>query len=162
MFPKNSKSNAALGREGTRATDNPAVYLPGQNIAADGGVTAARFVWRDSASASNSIYTPVKYKNSGAGVPAGIVEANIQTYIGTWEDATMTIPEAMPLLIIERGDVFMKTSTSAQAGDAVFASLTDGSVSTAAAGSTVAGSVETNFTVKTGGQAGGIIVISNW
>lgn len=161
-FPTNSRRTMALGREGTRASDNPVVYATGQLVASAGGVKAAAFVWPTAPAETNDIYSPVTLANTGAGAPLGIAEANIQSYITGMEDASMVILEGHGVQVIKKGDVFMKTATEATVGQSVFAVLADGTVKTGAKGATIAGAVETDFTVRTAGKADEIIFISNW
>lgn len=72
---------------------------------------------------------------------------------------TLTVPEGSPLSVAVRGDFYAVSSTAATIGQAVFASTTDGSVSTGTAGSPEEGTVETGWIVKRGGAAGELIVI---
>lgn len=74
---------------------------------------------------------------------------------------TLTVPSGSALSVAVRGDFYAISKTEATIGQKVFASTTDGSISTDAAGGSVSGSVETDFTVKRGGAAGELIVIGN-
>ena len=74
---------------------------------------------------------------------------------------TLTVPSGSALSVAVRGDFYAISKTEATIGQKVFASTTDGSISTGAAGGSVSGSVETDFTVKRGGAAGELIVIGN-
>lgn len=161
-FPRNSRNEAALGRVGRRASDNPLVYAVGQLVAGIGGVAAASFVWFIAPRADNDIYSPASVSNMGAGVPLGLAESNIQSYMAGKQDASMVITEGLGVQVITKGDIFVKTLTEATVGQAVFAVLADGTVKTGAKGASVTGAVETDFIVKTTGKADGIIIISNW
>lgn len=161
-FPTNSRRTLALGRAGTRASDNPAAYAVGQLVAGAGGVAAANFVWFTAPTEDNDIYTPALVTNTGTGAPLGIAESNIQSYMAGMQDASMVIAEGQGVQVITKGDIFMKTTTEATVGQSVFAVLADGTVKTDAKGATVAGATETDFIVKTAGKADGIIIISNW
>lgn len=76
-------------------------------------------------------------------------------------EGTLKVPSGSTLSVAVRGDFYAKANTTATAGQKVFASTTDGSISTGTAGATVAGHVETGFMVKRGGSVGDLIVISN-
>lgn len=160
-FPKNSRQYQALGRAGSKATDNPVSYAPYQPVAGENGVTAGRFAWKTAGENNSEVYNPDTYLNTGTGLPAGIVSAeSIQTYLNYDEEASMLIPAGQGVMVAETGDWFMQTKTEASAGQKVFADLSTGEVSTAAAGSTVEGTVETEWVVSKGGAAQDIIIIS--
>lgn len=74
---------------------------------------------------------------------------------------TLTVPSGSALSVAVRGDFYAISKTEATIGQKVFASTTDGSISTGAASGSVSGSVETDFVVKRGGAAGELIVIGN-
>ena len=159
-FPKNSKQVQAAGRIGTKASENPAFYAAGQTVAG-AAVQAGLFAWGTQPADAKSVYSPIKYANKGTGIPSGIISGEtMQTYLCE-EEASMTIPAGATVLVITRGDVFVKTETAAEAGQKVFASLADGKIKTGAAGATVADAIETDFRVITSGAASDIIIISN-
>lgn len=79
-------------------------------------------------------------------------------YILTSE-GTLTVPSGSALSVAVRGDFYAMSKTAAEIGQKVFASTTDGSISTGAAGASVSGHVETDWTVKRGAPAGELIVI---
>ena len=60
------------------------------------------------------------------------------------------------------GDYWATATTAATPRQKVFVNPTTGAISTAAAGGTVSGAVETPWTVIQGGEAGTPILISNW
>lgn len=160
-FPKNSRQYQASGRAGTKATDNPVSYAPYQPVAGENGVTAGRFAWKTAGENNSEVYNPDTYLNTGTGSPAGIVSAeSIQTYLNYDEEASMLIPAGQGVMVAETGDWFMQTKTEASAGQKVFADLSTGEISTAAAGGTVEGAVETDWVVSKGGAAQDIIIIS--
>lgn len=162
-FPKKSQAYQAVGKPGTRATDNPVIYVAGQTVAGEDGVTAGLFAWGTPSSETNDIYKPVLFSNTGTGKPAGIVSAEtIQTYLDIDEEASMHIPANTNALIISHGDIFVKTETAATVGQKVFAVLADGTIKTGDAGAVIDGAVETNAKVVTAGAAGDVIIISNY
>ena len=161
-FPKNSRATQALGRAGTRASDNPVRYAPGCPAAGEGGVIAGLFGWKTPAVETNDIYNPDTYLNKGTGAPAGIISAEtVQSYIDMGEDATMEIAEGSGVMVAETGDFFMITKTAATVGQKVFANMETGEGYTASAGSTVANAFETDWPGSRAGAADGTIIISN-
>jgi hypothetical protein len=143
----------APGVAGDRATLNPVVYAT-LNPIAGSAVNIGSFVWPDSANPENIAV------QSGSGEPMGFVERWF-AYAGAITP-TLTVPEGSTLQVARRGDFWAVCSNAATAGQKVFADTTTGAISAAAAGATVAGSVETSWLVKRGGAAGEIIVISSW
>lgn len=119
-----------------------AVAGPGQLVTGTGGANVAHFAWAD----SNGLVT-----NAGAGAPTGFIHRDQQALITTWlSDASLNIPQGMPVTLMTRGDFWVKTTTAASAGQKIFASLTDGSAQTGAAGATIAGYIETIWAVPQG------------
>ena len=76
-------------------------------------------------------------------------------------EGTLQVPSGYGLSVAVKGAFYAVSTTAATVGQAVFASETDGSISTDEVGGSVSGSVETDFIVKQGGAAGDLIVISN-
>ncbi|MDN8598627.1 hypothetical protein Q0A17_04215 [Citrobacter sp. S2-9] len=147
-----------IGVEGDFASDNPvSTWLAGEGalVAGDDGVTVGRFAWVDEDNLTAS--------NTGTGVPQGFVSREGQALITDWMgNASMLIPAGMAVDLKTRGDFIVKTTTAATIGQKIFASLTDGTISTGAAGATIAGSVETIFTVGSAGAANEIIKMGTW
>lgn len=79
-----------------------------------------------------------------------------------YDESTMVMPQGYMVDLKAQGDYFAVTSTAATRGQKIFASTTDGSISTGAAGATISGSIETKFYVALGGNAGETITISTW
>jgi hypothetical protein len=142
----------APGIAGDRATLNPVVYAT-LNPIAGSAVNIGSFVWPASANPEDVAV------QSGSGEPMGFVERWF-AYAGE-VTPTLTVPEGSTLQVARRGDFWAVCSNAATAGQKVFANTTTGAIS-AAAGATVAGSVETSWIVKRGGAAGELIVISSW
>lgn len=147
-----------IGVEGDFASDNPvSTWLAGEGalVAGDDGVTVGRFAWVDEDNLTAS--------NTGTGVPQGFVSREGQALITDWMgNASMLIPAGMAVDLKTRGDFIVKTTTAATIGQKIFASLTDGTISTGTAGATIAGRVETIFTVGSAGAANEIIKMGTW
>lgn len=140
------------GVAGDRATLNPSVYTVG-NPLADGDVAVGSFVWPTAGGAANA----------GTGKPLGFVERVITSFnYDLLSGASMTITSGGALTVARRGDYYATAATASTAGQKVFAVLADGTLKTDTAGATVAGAVETDWYVVTGGDAGDCITISNW
>lgn len=124
----------APGKPGDFASANPrAVVLagPGQIVAGTNGVTVGQFAWLDS--------TLTQASNGGTGVPAGFVANELQAVITAWlGQQTMLVPAGLPVTLFDQGDFWARTANAAVKGNKVFASLLDGSISCAPAGSTIA------------------------
>ena len=147
---------APVAVPGQAATPDQSVYTPLTFLAdADNGVTVGRFVWLNSdGEASNT--------QVASTLPLGLAERviDVPNYTVTSE-GTMVVPPTMPVTVAVKGDYYVKTLTAATVGQAVFA-MADGTVKTAASGSTVSNGIETSWRVKTAGSANDIILISNW
>lgn len=141
--------------EGDFASANPRASVlagPGQLVAGDNGLTVGRFAWVD----ANG-----KASNAGSGAPAGFVHREQQGLITIFlAEATMLVPKGLPVVLHNLGDFWAKTKTVATKSQKVFASLTDGTISTDAAGATVAGSIETKWYVASAGGVGDLIKIT--
>lgn len=162
-FPRQVNSSMAIGKPGEKASDNPVSYVAGQTVAGSNGCFASRFAWITAGQTKDEIYNPATFSNTGTGKPAGIVEATtFQTIIDSlYNDHTMIIPEGSGVNIAQTGDYFVVVSAGATVGQKVFAKEADGTISTASAGATVSGYVETDWTVTTGADSAGVIIISN-
>jgi hypothetical protein len=88
--------------------------------------------------------------NAGAGVPDGFIHRNWKGLITVWlAEGSMIVPQGNEITLFNGGDFWARTATAATVGQKVFASLTTGSIVTAAAGALVAGFIETKFVVRT-------------
>lgn len=158
MFQTRINQYLPIGVEGDFASDNPvSTWLAGEGalVAGDDGVTVGRFAWVDADNMTAA--------NTGTGEPQGFVSREGQALITDWMgNASMVIPVGMAVDLKTRGDFIVRTTTVATVGQKVFASLTDGTISTGAAGATVAGSVETIFTVGSAGAANDVIKMGTW
>ncbi|QDH14117.1 hypothetical protein E3E12_07890 [Formicincola oecophyllae] len=147
------------GYPGEIATANPLRSVPapvdGFRAGVD-GLTVAAFAWADPADSSSETLT-----NKGSGAPLGFVPRTQQGLTTAYlQAATMTVPPGFGVTLAGGGDFFALSTTAALPGHAVYASTTDGSISTAAAGSAPAGSVDTGWVVSRGQAAGAPIVIT--
>ena len=147
---------APVAVPGQAATPNQSIYTAKTYLADDTyGVKVGQFVWIDSdGNASNT--------QVASTLPLGLAERviDVPNYTVTSE-GTMVVPPTMPVTVAVKGDYYVKTLTAATVGQAVFAML-DGTVKTAASGSSVTDGIETSWRVKTTGSANDIILISNW
>lgn len=143
--------------EGDFASANPrasVVVGEGAFVAAAAGVTVGRFAWSNG---DNTV------SSSGSGVPTGFVHRDMQALITNWLGAqSMVIPQGQPVTLHKAGDFWARTATAATVGQKVFASNTDGSIKTGAAGATIAGYTETSFFVDSAANAGELVKISTW
>lgn len=149
----------AVGVQGDKATPNQSIYFPKQMVA-ENDVTVGTFVFYGtdaSKQASNS-------KTGGTAADLiGFVERviNYANYDVTSE-GTLIVPNKSTLTIAMCGDYWATATTAATSRQKVFVHLATGAISTAAAGETVPGAVETPWVVIQGGKAGTPILISNW
>lgn len=155
-FQKQVYTSVASGVAGDPATPDQAIYQA-VNYTAETAVTVGNFVF-----AGTDPGTQAK-ASSESDAPIGLVQRNI-SYVNSdiTSAGTLVVPAGSTLTVAVFGDFYVKTKSAATVGQAVYASLTDGSISTAAAGSTVSGSIETAWRVKTAGAANDTIIISNW
>lgn len=124
-------------------------------LAAAAGVTVGRFSWVDSPSQTAS--------NAGSGVPDGFVHRQYGAMITQWlGQAGMVIPQGVQLSLLNQGDFWAKTLTTATVGQKVYAVLADGTIKTGAAGGSIAGAVETKWSVASAGAVGELIKITSW
>ena len=164
-FQAQVQKTLAKGVPGDKATLNAHVYTD-QNYIAGAGVTVGNFVWADPANPLPANYNGsgvLKALATGTGQPMGIVE-RILSYVNTnmTDGGTLAVAERSALNIVKRGDLYAVSATAATKGQKVFAVLANGTLKTGAAGATVAGAIETSWTVTEGGAASELITISSW
>jgi len=105
-------------------------------VAGPNGVLVGSFVWADS--------TDTLLSNSGTGAPRGFIAREQQAMLEQYlQSNSMIIPAGFPAIPYNQGDYWGLTNSPATVGQKVFASLADGSISTAAAGSTIAAATST-------------------
>lgn len=147
--------------EGAFASANPRVNRlagEGQFLAdAVNGVIVGRFVWTGVNSDDNQV------GNAGTGVPDGFIANELQAQITTWlAGDSLVVQPGSPITPYVKGEFWVKTATVATVGQKVFASNTDGSIKTDAAGATVTGYTETTYSVASAGAVDDLIKITNW
>jgi hypothetical protein len=133
-FQRTVNLQQAAAVAGDFASVNPSssvVAHEGGFVAGSAGVTVARFAW--------AVGTLVS--NAGAGVPTGFVArrqgaALITTYLA---ETSLTIPQGFEVTLRKDGDYWVSSAFPMVQGQKVFANFADGTIQTAAAGSTIAG-----------------------
>lgn len=146
---------------GDFASNNPRATVlagPGGLVAGSSGITIAAFAWVTADSDGN--YTLAA--NTGSGAPTGFVNRadNIGVITTFGDGYGFNVPAGYQITLYNAGDFWVETGTAATVGQKVFASTTDGTVHTAAAGATVTGYVETPFYVASPGAANSLIKMS--
>jgi hypothetical protein len=140
----------AIAIAGDFASDNPrsAVVSPEDGyVAGASGVVVGQFAWINS--------DGVTVSNSGQGVPSGFVHREQQALISTYlAETSLAIPKGWAVTLQDKGDYFDSTSTAATRGQKAFAKFQDGSLATAAAGSTI------NTAVVTGSISGTTLTVT--
>lgn len=144
------------GFPGSIASANPrrSVISPEAGFrAGPSGLTIAAFAWVNQDGLTVS--------NTGTGKPAGFVHSEQQGLTTQYlQSATMSIPGGFGVTLSAGGDYWARSSTTANRGDSVYASTTDGTIQTAPAGNAPQGTVDTGWTVSQGGPAGSDLIIT--
>lgn len=157
-FPNKINYNWAVGFPGGIASANPRrSAIPGSLgfRAGSAGVTVGAFGWVQADGVT------VLNKPVGSEAPTGFVLRDQQALITAYlAESTLLLPSGFNVQLMSGGDYFAVASTAATADQAVYASTTDGSLQTGAAGTVPSGSVATGFVVTQGGAAGATIIIS--
>ena len=163
MFQQSVNVTQAPAVAGDFASANPRSHVlssPGGFVAGANGLTIGCFAWADTA-------TGLVMSNTGSGLPTGFVARRtfesglITTYL---TDAGMTVPAGFGFgELYAAGDFFVKNAGAGATtiGMKAFANLTNGTVSFAAAGATVAGSIETKWYAMSINAAGELVKISS-
>lgn len=161
MFQQSVGMYRGVGQVGHPASTSPIIAAAGGSgafKAAAAGVTIATFVFRDAT--DPTIVTNVA--PSATTKPVGFIQNLGQAIIGYGLSNSMLIRGGAEISPKVGGDFWAKSSTAATEGQKVFASVTDGTIATGAAGATVTGYVETDWYVSHGAAAGNLIIISTW
>ncbi|MGF6604588.1 hypothetical protein P3T23_009344 [Paraburkholderia sp. GAS448] len=158
--------------EGDFASVNPRASVlagPGSLVAGPNGVTVGRFAWATSTGQEDISSGEVDFYNlvssSGTGPPSGFVHRNQQALITQWlAEATMVIPGGLPVTLFSAGDFWARNAGNAATvvNQKVFADLGNGAAIPADAGATVAGAVETKWTVMSAAAPGELMKMSTW
>lgn len=143
---------------GDFASANPRASMlatEGTLVAGVSGVTVGVFAWAD----ADGVVTNAK----ATGGRIGFVHREQQATITTWmSESGNTIQAGRNITLMVGGDYWAKFADGATIGQKVFASDTDGSVKSAAAGATVSGYTETGFKVASTAAAGELAQITTW
>ena len=150
-----------VGQVGHPASTSPIIAAaggPGAFKVTSAGVGIATFVFR--AATDPKVVTNVAPSSTSKVV--GFIQNLGQAIIGYGQSASMLIRGGVEVSPKVAGDFWVESKTLAIVGQKVFASITDGSISTGDAGSTISGSVETDWSVSQGAPVGDLIIISSW
>ncbi|NWC11929.1 hypothetical protein HX776_24385 [Pseudomonas agarici] len=157
-FQNTINQQPAPAVEGDFASANPyASVVAGDTALISGaaGVTVGRFAWATAAGVVSNVQT--------SGAPTGFVHRHQQAFITAWLGASsMLIPAGVNMALMAAGDFWGRSTTVATIGQKVFASITDGTIATGAAGATIAGFIETKFTVQAPAAVGELIKFGTW
>lgn len=145
----------AAGVVGMAGGLNPLVMALPVPLADEDGVAIGAFVWPVGGD-------PTIVANGGAGLPLGLAARVQDGIIPSGEEASLIVPAGRPVTVVRRGDRLVTAAAAVTAGQKVFATLGNGALSAAAAGTVVAGAVETDWRVVTSAAAGEVFLISNW
>lgn len=160
-FQKTVNINPPLGVVGTFASigvSHTALAGVEQFVAGTAGVTIARFAWCDTVGGTVQNAKPADTTNW---VNAFIERDTNIAVITNWQgQSSMVVPVGLPISAYDRGDFFVVATTVATVGQKVFSNDTTGTLATGAAGATVAGHTETNYTVAKSGGVGVVIKIT--
>lgn len=160
-FQQSVNTYPAGGVTGQRAGLNPVAMLLPVPTAGEGGVTVGNAVWLDP-DAPTTVIMETAQVASAYPPPVGIVVRDMASTIPCADEATMQIEAGRPVAVAVRGDLLIAAPAAATVGQKIFANYTTGALSLGAAGGSVASSVETDWVVRSAGQTGDIIHISNW
>lgn len=165
MFPTAINYAPAPAVEGDFCDSNPRHSVnagPGGLIVGSAGAVVGRFCWATAPDDQDG--TPASVTNSGTGPVTGFLHREQQGLITTYlQESGMTVPPGFPITLMKSGGYWVRNAGSGAVtmNQKAFASTTNGSVSFAAAGATVAGSVETKWIAQSTGAAGTLIKISS-
>lgn len=149
----------AIGVPGQHMSTNPLVSTQKSYCAAD-TVTIGGFVWAETVKNNDAFV-----KSQGDGAPLGFAVREITNPLGYNQPASNTVPKGFPVSVAVKGDFAVITRTAATVGQSVFAVLKDGTIKTVLEDENAKDVVKTDYKVVNingGGDAGDIIVISNW
>lgn len=130
-------------------------------VAANETIYTGDFVWVTDA---NGVATCAK---AGTGKPSGIVQRvlDVPAY-NIKSEGSLQVPAGRTAQVINWGDVFVKTTDSATVGNKIFVNNTTGAITNGAAGASVSGATETDFTIvslanNAASATGSIVIVSN-
>lgn len=155
-FQKTVNTYPGIGIPGAYAAINPIVSTAKVYVAS-AACNIGGFVWVDADAKKEGCVKP-----TGTGRPLGFAVREITNPLGIDVEASNTVPVGYPVSVEVKGDFFAVTATKATVGQKVFAVVADGTIKTGAAQDNVKDAVETDFEVIQAGDAGDVIIISNW
>lgn len=143
----------AEGIPGRLVNQNPAVYTT-LNYVCGGVVPIAGFCWLDNDG---------RIVAAGSGQPLGFVTNLYDAYITSIDNTQIfELQENWRSTVLRKGDVWCQTATVPARGQKVFANLATGVATTAAAGATVSGAIETSFVVDyVSPDSGNLFIMTN-
>ena len=166
-FQTSVRVQPAPALAGDFASANPRSSVlagPGSLYSGANGVAIGVFAWAVSSGVANGLSGETDalniVSNAGSGVPTGFVSrkgqfALITTYLAAYGGV---IPPGKEMTLHTAGDFWVNSSTVAAFGQKIFANLTTGAISTAAAGATVTGSIETKWYCWSAGNTAGDLI----
>ncbi|MGG2139980.1 structural cement protein Gp24 [Symbiopectobacterium sp. RP] len=160
-FQQSVGTYRGVGQVGHPASTSPIIAAaggPGAFKTASSGVTIGTFVFRDAT--DPKIVTNVAPAADSKAI--GFIQDLGQATIDYGKSANMLIRGGVEVSPKVAGDFWVESKTVATVGQKVFASVTDGSIATDAAGATVTGHVETDWYVSQGAAVGDLVIISSW
>jgi hypothetical protein len=159
-FQTSVNTNLPIGVEGDPYGTNPSASVPSQAgafVAGPNGVTVGQFAWiqTDGITVANSPQT-------GTPKPDGFVPREQQGLITNYlAESSMVIPEGFGVSIMGSGSWLDKVTVApALLRQKAFAKLTDGTLQPGAAGATISGYVETDFSIMRAAAVGDLTVIN--
>ena len=162
MFQTVINVTQAPGVAGDFCSTNPrhsTLSVPGGFVSGANGLTIGLFAWADTA-------TGTILSNAGTGAPSCFVgRAGLPAMLTTYlQEYGMTIPAGMGVGdMYNAGDFFVKNAGAGAVtiGMKAFANNTNGTISFAATGATVAGATETKWYAMSAGAVGELVKMSN-
>lgn len=160
-FQQSVNMTQAPAVAGDFASENPrhsALSTPGGFVVGPSGLTIGLFAWADAS-------TGQILSNTGSGLPTCFVHRALQATLTTYPTTNgMTIIAGQGVgETFNAGDFFVKNAgaSAVTIGMKAFANNTNGTISFAAAGATVTGSIETKWFAMSPGAAGELIKMSS-
>ncbi|GBQ07299.1 structural cement protein Gp24 [Saccharibacter floricola] len=161
-FPTRINYGPPLGYPGDQASANPTrTAIPGElgHRAGDGGVTVGAFAWVQDDGVTVLNKPPASTPNAP---PTGFAirdQSNVNLG-NVLSQSTMIVPPNFMVTLHTGGDYFAVSSTPATPGQAVYASLTDGTIQTGSPGAAPSGTSATGWIVTRGADAGAVMIMS--
>jgi hypothetical protein len=150
-------TSIAKGVPGQKASLNEGFHYYPNTLMAEVALAVGGFAWLGS-----DPETLATNKGPADTKPVGFVERNIvYPDYDPLSPGTLTVPPGSALAVAVSGDFWAVAAQDATVGQKVFAVSADGSLTVGAAGATVSGAVETDWSVVTAGLAGEPIIISS-